>query len=59
MSTGEAVALRLDDIDLTNPDSFVPGYPHEAFRLLRAEAPVYWHRSGAAVASGSSASTTT
>jgi len=43
MSTGEAVALRLDDIDLTNPDTFVPGYPHEAFRLLRAEAPVYWH----------------
>src|SRR5262245_51583369 len=44
MSTTQAAALRLTDIDLTNPDTFVPGYPHEAFRLLRAEAPVYWHR---------------
>jgi cholest-4-en-3-one 26-monooxygenase len=43
MSSGEALAMRLDDIDLANPDAFVPGYPHEAFRLLRAEAPVYWH----------------
>jgi cholest-4-en-3-one 26-monooxygenase len=43
MSTTQAAALRLTDIDLTNPDTFVPGYPHEAFRLLRAEAPVYWH----------------
>ena len=43
MSTTQAAALRLTDIDLTNPDTFVPGYPHEAFRLLRAEAPIYWH----------------
>ena len=43
MSMGEALAMRLEDIDLTNPDTFLPGYPHEAFRTLRAEAPVYWH----------------
>jgi cholest-4-en-3-one 26-monooxygenase len=42
MSTG-AIAMQLDDIDLANPDTFVPGYPHEAFALLRREAPVYWH----------------
>jgi len=44
MATG-AIALRLDDIDLANPDTFVPGYPHDAFALLRREAPVYWHPS--------------
>jgi cytochrome P450 len=41
--------MHLADIDLSNPDTFVPGWPHEAFRLLRAEAPVYRHpeRTGA------------
>src|SRR5262249_56903341 len=29
--------------DLSTPDSFVAGVPHETFRRLRAEAPVYWH----------------
>jgi cytochrome P450 len=29
--------------DLTDPDSFVGGVPHETFRRLRAEAPVAWH----------------
>src|SRR5262249_2706752 len=29
--------------DLSNPDSFVAGVPHDTFRRLRAEAPVYWH----------------
>jgi cholest-4-en-3-one 26-monooxygenase len=35
-------------VDLTDPDSFVGGVPHETFRRLRAEAPVAWHpeRSG-------------
>jgi cytochrome P450 len=32
------------DIDLINPDKYVAeGPPFEAFRRLRAEAPVYWH----------------
>jgi cytochrome P450 len=29
--------------DLSDPDSFVAGVPHETFRRLRTEAPVYWH----------------
>jgi cholest-4-en-3-one 26-monooxygenase len=33
----------LADIDLTNPDAFVAGVPHEWFTRLRREAPVYWH----------------
>jgi cholest-4-en-3-one 26-monooxygenase len=33
----------LRDIDLTNPDAFVPGVPHEWFTRLRRDAPVYWH----------------
>jgi cholest-4-en-3-one 26-monooxygenase len=34
------------DVDLSNPDHFRSGWPHEAFRRLRAEAPVYWNRDG-------------
>ncbi len=30
-------------VDLTDPDQFVGGVPHETFRRLRAEAPVAWH----------------
>ncbi len=29
--------------DLSRPDTFGRGVPHETFRRLRAEAPVYWH----------------
>jgi len=33
----------LDDIEIIQPDHFVThGYPHEAWRLLRREAPVFW-----------------
>jgi len=35
--------MKLDEIDLTDLDFFVHGDPQTAFRLLRAEAPVYWH----------------
>ena len=35
--------MKLRDIDLVDPDTFVPAMPHEMFRVLRAEAPVYWH----------------
>jgi cholest-4-en-3-one 26-monooxygenase len=45
MST-PALALSLDQIDLANPDTFVAGWPHDAFALLRREAPVYWHPGG-------------
>ncbi len=33
----------IEPLDLSNPDSFANGYPHDFFRQLRREAPVYWH----------------
>ncbi len=35
--------MKLSDVDLTNLDMFVRGEQFEAFKVLRAEAPVYWH----------------
>ncbi|MGH2599443.1 MAG: cytochrome P450 [Dehalococcoidia bacterium] len=35
--------LPLQDIDLINPETYRDGPPHDIFRLLRREAPVYWH----------------
>ena len=29
--------------DVSHPDVFETGFPHEVFRKLRREAPVYWH----------------
>jgi cholest-4-en-3-one 26-monooxygenase len=34
---------RLEEIDLTDGKNFVSGVPHDWFRQLRQEAPVYWH----------------
>ena len=31
------------DLDVSNPDSFADGFPHDHFRRLRAEDPVHWH----------------
>ena len=31
------------EIDVYNPDNFVAGVPHDQFKVLRAEAPVYKH----------------
>jgi cytochrome P450 len=31
------------DIDLTDPDRFADGPPHEAYRWLRDHAPAFWH----------------
>jgi cholest-4-en-3-one 26-monooxygenase len=33
----------IEPVDVSNPDSFENGFPHEFFRRLRREAPVYWH----------------
>jgi len=33
----------LDTIDLTDPELFRQGFPHETFAILRDEAPVWWH----------------
>jgi hypothetical protein len=32
--------MRLDDIDLTDRDRFVDGFPYDVFAHLRREAPV-------------------
>ena len=36
--------MRLTDIDLCDLDRFVVGVPHDAFKLLRAQAPVFRHQ---------------
>lgn len=37
-----SAAMKLDDVELIDPIYYAEhGYPHEAFRLLRREAPVY------------------
>ena len=33
----------IDPLDVSNPDSFENGFPHEYFKQLRREAPVQWH----------------
>jgi cytochrome P450 len=35
--------VRLDEIDLTDLDRFVDGFPHDVFTFLRREAPVWFH----------------
>ncbi len=35
--------MQLDEIDIYNPDNYETEVPHEQFRLLRDEAPVFWH----------------
>lgn len=35
--------MRRPDVDLSSPDSFAEGAPHELFRTLRREAPVSFH----------------
>jgi cholest-4-en-3-one 26-monooxygenase len=35
--------MQLSDVNLTDPDIFQRGTPHEMFKLLRREAPLYWH----------------
>jgi cytochrome P450 len=38
-----SAALVLDSIDLTDPELFRQGFPHDTFAILRDEAPVWWH----------------
>jgi len=35
--------MQLSDVKLNDPDVFVQGVPHEMFKVLRREAPVYRH----------------
>jgi cholest-4-en-3-one 26-monooxygenase len=37
------MAVRLEDVELFDPDAYANGVPHETFALLRREAPVYRH----------------
>jgi cholest-4-en-3-one 26-monooxygenase len=41
--------MRLADVDLHNPDTFVAGVPHQAFRVMRKEAPVHFHQEAGGV----------
>ncbi len=36
--------MQLSDIDIYNPDTYEAAVPHDQFRLLRDEAPVFWHK---------------
>lgn len=36
----------LDEVDLTDPDLYLRGDPHATYKLLRDEAPVFWHKKG-------------
>jgi cytochrome P450 len=38
--------VAIIDVDLSDPDTFVMGIPHEALAILRREAPVYRHPGG-------------
>lgn len=35
--------MKLEEIDVYNPDNYIRDVPHEQFKILRNEAPVYWH----------------
>ena len=35
--------MALEILDVSNPDTFEHGFPHDFFRALRNEAPVAWH----------------
>lgn len=35
--------MKLEDIDLTDLDQFSGGIPHEAFKILRDEEPLFWN----------------
>jgi cytochrome P450 len=35
--------MKLEEIDLTDLDTFARGEQYDAWRILRAEAPVFWH----------------
>ena len=36
-------AVSVGGVDLTDPDTYLAGMPHAAFRELRRRAPVAWH----------------
>src|ERR1044072_8634299 len=43
---------KLEDIDLIDPQIYLEGDPHWAWKRLREEAPVFWHEKGGAGTEG-------
>ena len=41
-----ATTLVPGDVDLTSPDTFVPGVPHDYFRMMRNEHPIWYQDLG-------------
>lgn len=35
--------MKLQDIDIYNPDNYTTEVPHQQFKLLREQSPVHWH----------------
>jgi len=35
--------MKLHDVDISDPDAFNDGFPHEYFEFLRREHPLAWH----------------
>ena len=35
--------MKLEDINVYDPDAYVVGVPHQQFKLLREQSPVFWH----------------
>jgi cholest-4-en-3-one 26-monooxygenase len=35
--------MQVGDVDLSDPDAFNAGFPHDYFRFLRRQSPVAWH----------------
>jgi cytochrome P450 len=48
----DAAGTGLADIDLTDPDRFADGAPHDAYRSLRDDAPLFWHEPTATTPDG-------
>ncbi|MFN2377886.1 MAG: cytochrome P450 [Candidatus Binatia bacterium] len=41
--TKQGEPMTFTDLDLSDPDSFAGGFPHDYFRALRREDPVHWN----------------
>lgn len=52
MGASTALQQELARIDLSDPDFFADGPPHDAYRVLRDHAPLYWHAPTAATPDG-------
>ena len=46
LSDVAADAVAIGGVDLSDPDTYAAGMPHDAFRQLRRRAPVAWHPYG-------------